>query len=1341
MDQGDDDDTKTYDFSKALPGRVVRLNFCVYAELPLGSTLRVTGSTLWAPTDLTAQDPTNAHHVAAQNATQGPAVGSLEVVDPHVLESSGYTSLYASSVELVTTPEEYPLWKTKRPVVVVMHKKSSSQIQHHYYRYMIVTPGAHSAGSDSQQNLADMPFSSNTDLSVKSKDGTGTTGGTASGSTGKLSALSINSLANNNNNNNNNNNMMMMTGTTSDGMEGSIPVMMWEDPFPHLGMPQKSSQAFLSSTSLPSLNTNTKDKVAQKTLTNLPYRTLDIEVGTGQVMRNPSSSDIPQGYSVFDKWNNGDDFTYRPYLIRESINGQNYKLNRGMSDVSETSEPQASSPTTGGGLVTAAEGMVVDDHDNEEEEDGDQVMTTSGISSIAASSGALTPTTPSQQSMQRIFFVCYHLPVVVTKNAESGEWTARWAESLLAKTEGSAVVKGYDANWVGTVTTNPPIASQEDQDAVTRLLESMSCIPLFIDDETRKNHYYGFCKQVLWPAFHNIDMLDLSTSGWIFDKNNNDEDGENTTINSNNNNNENVGTTNGNNNNNNNNNNNKNSTAPPIKMESDWDQSRLDNWLQSFTAVNKKFAQVMGDVLKPNDTLWVHDYHLSLLPKLVHDDEIKFGKPVSKKIFFLHIPFPTSQMFREIEFGEVILEGMLHADVVGFHSFDHARHFLNAAKRILGLNYESLVGGLIGVLFHGRTVLVTMSNVSIEPKMLDQSLQLPTVESTCTMLQQKHHGRMIISGLDIAQRLSGVNLKLIAFERLLTDYPSWQKRVVMVQKVLLPGSRKADETNTIRELRASVKRIRDAFGPDVLDYEEVFGSSSLPVDQRLGLWKASDIFMVTPIREGLNMLPMEYIYARKEPHPPGVVIASEFSAVTSILNGALRVNPYDIQMSTSTIDKALSMSLQEREGRRYRDIDFVSTSPSDQWTRNVLRDLRDVTHEKSGRDSESQSAASTPNSGKNGRPKQLIDTTAAFLASEREASFTRLNHDVVKRAYDMTTNRVIVLDFNGTIVLKEPPGKYLKREILGSSGYKPPASVIQALTTLCLDPRNTIYVVSGDASETVQKALGHIGGLGLAASNGGHFSTPFDPRQGGRQWRSFDLGVDWDAVKRVALPVLSKYTARSNGSFVKLTHFSIGWSYYSCDPEWGSLQASHLVLELENELRAFDVRFVTLKGVVEIVPRKLNKGLIVKKVLRDVAAKNGGIDFILCMGDDISDEKMFTSVFSYIAEVGDDDEDIVPSPPVIGEGSNSHGGGDDAQMEDVSTGFGNQHITTGSGGTELRDPFYAFTTAVGRKHSHASQYVNDAEEVAHLLVRLSGENIPDGGVAEQERSSNFEQFT
>ena len=592
-------------------------------------------------------------------------------------------------------------------------------------------------------------------------------------------------------------------------------------------------------------------------------------------------------------------------------------------------------------------------------------------------------------------------------------------------------------------------------------------------------------------------------------------------------------------------------------------------------------------------------------------------------------------------------------------------------------------------------------------------MALPAVEAGHQELIQKHKDRRIIAGCDIAQRLQGIGLKLLAYERLLKDYPSCQARVVMVQRVIVPGSRKDDEAQTLRESRFLVKRIQETFGEEVIDYKEIRGSY-FPMDQRLALWKAADVLMATPIREGLNHWPMEYIYAHKAPGPPGVVIASEFSAVCSILNGALRVNPYDIQMTITTIDLALTMDNNEREGRRYRDIDFVSTCPSDKWTKNVLRDLKDAITLQQGTESQSSSALSTPNARLKAK-KDVVDSTAAYLARESSLAFQRLNHEAVRQAYQSTTRRVFILDFNGTIVIKEPPGKYLKREILGTSGNKPVPEVIAALTDLCADPANTVYVVSGDSAENVINAIGNIPGLGLAVSNGAHFSPPVSV--GKRKWHVFDLGVDWDAVKRVALPVLSKYTARSNGSFVKLTQFSIGWSYYSCDPEWGSLQASHLVLELENELRAFDVRFVTLKGVVEILPRKLNKGLFVKKVLRDVGGQSEeGVDFILCMGDDISDEKMFTSVFSYIAEIGDEDN-APPTPPVMG------------------TPPGANLTPTRS---IARNPMFSYTVAVGKKPSHASQWVTDAVEVGNLLVRITGKQMPERQSAlEKNRTDRF----
>ena len=400
------------------------------------------------------------------------------------------------------------------------------------------------------------------------------------------------------------------------------------------------------------------------------------------------------------------------------------------------------------------------------------------------------------------------------------------------------------------------------------------------------------------------------------------------------------------------------------------------------------------------------------------------------------------------------------------------------------------------------------------------ALALPSVESGRQALREKHGDRIIIAGVDIGQRLSGTSLKLLAYERLLHDYPNWQTKVVMVQRLLLPGSRKADEAVTVKELRVLVKRIQDKFGPAVIDYQEVAGSSSFAMDQRLALWKASDVLMCTPIREGLNELPMEYIYA-KDKEKPGVIIASEFSAVCSILNGALRVNPFDIQMAITIIDKALSMEMVEREGRHYRDIDFVSNSPSDKWVKNVLRDLKDATRKQnrpSGSGQDSNSATPTPRwtstAAAEEAAREVLQGTAAFLLREASAAFAHLNLRSLKQAYDTTTRRVIVLDFNGTIVLKEPPGKYLKREILGTSGNKPPPEVLESLALLCADLRNTVYVVSGDSSENVLNALGHIPNLGLAFSNGAKFSRPTAAGVP-RSWQTFDLGVDWDAVKRV----------------------------------------------------------------------------------------------------------------------------------------------------------------------------------------------------------------------------------
>lgn len=1134
-------------------GKVLRLHFVCHAELPMGSCLRVTSSQSWSSTSLknnhsriSGSNSSNINILRSHNHTNNHDIMKDDDLD----DNEHNSSLYSSSVEMVTSPETYPIWKTRYPVIrVVNHgggmgenegEESNNDIHEHSgvlchkYRYLVVTPGKitnNGDGIDYNEGCQDDDEQPKQGHRVISRGGM----------------------------------------VTSDGKGGVIDVDEWENPFDDAAAGGGGKHA---------------------TIDDLPYRTVEIDVSSvssptfGQVLNHSSSSNgsnfTSDGVRI-DHWNNATDVAFVPY--KENTTAKKKQEQKQTGDNVWTSESDSDAL------------MNSDKDDKDKADDNDDVNTKASLS--------------SSSELKRIFLVCYHLPIILQHDEETGELSATFSESLIAKTEQSGVSKSYHTQWIGTVSSD--FKTDEEKDAVRALLKPMNCIPLFLDKSLRDSFYYGMCKQVLWPAFHNIDLLDISKSGWGSKTMHDEPDASN------------------------------------------WDQSRLDGWWKAYREVNKIFADTLMTLVQPNDKVWVHDYHLSLLPKMAHEaEDLNCMEQTIQMVYFLHIPFPTSQVFREIVHGEEILEGMLHADVVGFHAFDHARHFLTASKRILGLSHESLKGGLIGVRYRGTKVLVTISNVSIETDVVLSSMNLPSFTDGIKELKAKFKGKKVICGVDIAQGLSGVSLKLLAYERLLSDYPNWFGKVVLVQRNLIPSARISDEVDTLKHVRYLVNRLKKNFGPDVIDYEEIKGSS-LPREQRLSLWASSDVFMSTCIREGLNLLPLEYVYVNRDPATPGVTLISEFSAMSHILNGALRINPYDIKLASTIIDKALSMSLEEKLSRRERDIHFVSTSPSGQWTRNVLRDLNDV-------------KLATEVEAKPTKRSLIASAKLESVSShDEETKSTRLNPKSVTSAYHLAKKRVIFVDFNGTIVMKEPTGKYLKREMLGMIGNKPPEETIEALTEICADENNIVFVVSGDTESNIENAIGDIPGLGLASGNGGCISLPLKPGETKRTWEVIDQGVDWKAVLEIAMPVLAKFTARANGSFIKETSSSIGWSYYGCDPEWGEWLATYLVIELEAALQSFDIRLVKLKGVVEVVPRKLNKGRIVRRVLRD-----SGADFILCMGDDVSDEKMFTAVLSVLA--GSD--------------------------------------------TELH-PSHAFTVTVGKKQSNASYYVENAEDVAELLVGIT----------------------
>jgi trehalose 6-phosphate synthase/phosphatase len=219
----------------------------------------------------------------------------------------------------------------------------------------------------------------------------------------------------------------------------------------------------------------------------------------------------------------------------------------------------------------------------------------------------------------------------------------------------------------------------------------------------------------------------------------------------------------------------------------------------------------------------------------------------------------------------------------------------------------------------------------------------PEVQRRVAELKAKYAGKKIIAGIDMCQRLSGGSLKLAAFDKLLCDYSNAMGSVVLVQKSLRPGSNSIEEATTSDDLTKMVHDINARYsragGEGVLvDYEEVT-SHRMMLKDRVVLYLAADVFLLTCIREGLNLNPLEYIYTRKDLEHAGVVVASEFSTCSSILSGSLKINPFYALQVADTLDKALCMTSRECFNRRMRDITFVSTHPSSSWTKQILSDL------------------------------------------------------------------------------------------------------------------------------------------------------------------------------------------------------------------------------------------------------------------------------------------------------------------------------------------------------------------------------------------------------------------
>ncbi len=578
-----------------------------------------------------------------------------------------------------------------------------------------------------------------------------------------------------------------------------------------------------------------------------------------------------------------------------------------------------------------------------------------------------------------------------------------------------------------------------------------------------------------------------------------------------------------------------------------------------YRAVNEKFADAIARVWRPGDLVWIHDYQLSLVPRMlrarIHGATIGF---------FLHIPFPASEVLRILPWREQILEGMLGADLIGFHTFTYRSHFASSVLRILGI---STPGDRI--FFDGREIKLGVFPIGVDAQTFGKLAEDPEVLAEAASIRADARGQRILLGIDRLDYTKGIPRRLLAFERLLEQEPHWRGKVRLVQ-IAVPSR---DKVPSYQEFRRTVNelvgRINGAFSS--VDWVPIhYVHRSLTENHVAALYLAADVMLVTPLRDGMNLVAKEFVTAR--PDEEGVLVLSEFAGAAAEMGEALQVNPYDIETMSHVYSEALRMPEEERRLRMRSLRQRIASRDVHHWARSFIEALGGDR----GRDAAPKATLSSP------------DDLSALAARLRSAE--RL---------------VLLLDYDGTLV------PFARSPDLAA----PDRPLHDLLGALAAKPGARVHVVSGRRKEPLERWLGDLP-VGLHAEHG--YWSRMAPD---RPWVAMtDVSVSWKAdVRRI----LDQATATTPGALVEEKTASLAWHYRMAEPELGASRAEELWHRLEQSLRDGQAELLRGEKVIEVRPSGVTKARVVERVL---AVSEPPVPTIAAMGDDRTDEDLFIAL-------------------------------------------------------------------------------------------------------------------
>jgi trehalose 6-phosphate synthase/phosphatase len=579
-------------------------------------------------------------------------------------------------------------------------------------------------------------------------------------------------------------------------------------------------------------------------------------------------------------------------------------------------------------------------------------------------------------------------------------------------------------------------------------------------------------------------------------------------------------------------------------------------WWDAYRQVNQLFAQAVGRVWRPGDTIWVHDYHLMLLPGMLREKlpHVRIG-------FFLHTPFPSAEIFRILPWRRELLQGVLGADLVGFHVYDYLRHFRIAAIRVLGVEGEA-----DRIWVDGRLVRLGAFPVGIEAdRYWLAATSDPEALAQLESLPRELKGRRLILGVDRMDYTKGIPERLEGYELFLERFPRHHGQVELVQ-IGVPTRTGVEHYRALRRrVEGIVGRINGRFGtPDWTPVKYIF--RPVPFGRLCAFYRYAHVALVTPLRDGMNLVAKEYVACKRD-GGDGVLVLSEFTGAAAELGEALLVNPFDPEAIALAIHRALTMPAAERKARMNDLLARVKQAEARPWGETFVGAL----------ESEGASANVYP-------PRLGTAEREQLLAAWRAAS-----------------GRALVLDYDGTL------SPIASRPDLA----RPDRSLQQLLRRLGELPGVDVAVVSGRERQTLDRWLGGLP-IALAAEHGRWLR---DPQRG---WQDMLAGRTPAWLPRVR-QILEEATAATPGSFVEVKSASAAWHYRGANSEQADLRVRELAERL-TQLRADPpIDVVHGKKVLEARVLGVSKG----SVLLTWLTSKPPVDFLLVAGDDQTDEEMF----------------------------------------------------------------------------------------------------------------------